>query len=95
MSNSKKATKVATKNVTKKVTKVDIQAKRFVMRKSLVGKNQIIEVTFKDGKKAIYNHDKAYEIIGEKLEKMPCWEKYSTYTCTNNLPVILRDKKLV
>lgn len=88
MGTTKKATKVAT-------IKADIQAKRFVMRKSLVGKNQIIEVNFKDGKKVIYNHDKAYEIIGEKLEKMPCWEKYKTYTCTNNIPVALRDKKLV
>ena len=28
----------------------NLQSKRFVVRKSLIGKNQIIEVTFKNGK---------------------------------------------
>jgi len=72
-----------------------MESKRFVLRKSLVGKSEIINVTFKDGKKVSYNHDLAYEVMKSKLVKMPCWEKYSNYTCTNNIPVILRDKKLV
>jgi hypothetical protein len=40
-----------------------MQSKRFVVRQSLIGKNQIIEVTFKDGRKATYNHDAAYEVM--------------------------------
>ena len=28
----------------------NLKSKRFVVRKSLIGKNQIIEVTFKNGK---------------------------------------------
>ena len=69
--------------------------KRFVLRKTLIGKNTVIEFTNKKGETRKYNHDVVFKANKAKLEAMPCWEKYSTYTCTNNLPVILRDKKLV
>jgi len=72
-----------------------IQTKRFVVRKSLVGKNQVIEVTFKSGKKAKYNHDKVYEIMKSKLDTMPCFIKYKSYTSSTSIPVILRDKKII
>lgn len=73
-----------------------LTTKRFVLRKSLIGKKQIIEVNFKDGKKVKYNHDVAFEIMSKNgLTKLPCWSKYKTYTATNNIPSILRDKKLV
>ena len=58
----------------------NLKSKRFVVRKSLIGKNQIIEVTFKNGKQVTYNHDKVYDIMKSKLE---------------TIPVILRDKELV
>ena len=70
-------------------------SKRFVIRKSLIGKNQIIEVTFKNGKQVTYNHDKVYEIMKDKLENMPCFEKYKSYTSSTSIPVVLRDKELV
>jgi hypothetical protein len=72
-----------------------IQSKRFVIRKSLIGKNQIIEVTFKSGKTFTYNHDLAYEIMKDKLNEMNCFEKYKSYTSSTSVPVILRDKQLV
>ena len=72
-----------------------LKSKRFVLRKSLIGQNQLVEVSFTNGKKALYNHDKAYEIMKDNLMKMNCWEKYKSYTCTNNIPVVLRDKELV
>lgn len=72
-----------------------IQTKRFVVRKSLVGKNQVIEVTFKSGKKAKYNHDKVYDIMKSKLDTMPCFIKYKSYTSSTSIPVILRDKKII
>ncbi len=72
-----------------------IQSKRFVIRKSLIGKNQIIEVTFKSGKTFTYNHDLAYEVMKNKLNEMNCFEKYKSYTSSTSVPVILRDKKLV
>ncbi len=70
-------------------------SKRFVIRKSLIGKNQIIKVEFKNGKTAEYNHDIAYEIMRDKLEAMACFAKYKSYTSSTNLPLILRDKQLV
>jgi len=73
-----------------------LTTKRFVLRKSLIGKKQIIEVSFKDGKKVKYDHDVAFEIMSKNgLTELPCWSKYNTYTATNNIPSILRDKKLV
>ena len=69
----------------------EIVSKRFVVRKSLIGKNAVITVNFKNGKTAKYNHDKVYEVMSEKLEKMPCWAKYKSYTASNNVPVIARE----
>ena len=70
-------------------------SKRFVIRKSLIGKNVTIEFTNKKGIKHVYNHDKAYNIMKNTLENMACFLKYKSYTATNNIPVILRDKELV
>ena len=70
----------------------NLQSKRFVVRKSLIGKNQIIEVTFKSGKTFTYNHDIVYELMKDKLNSMNCFEKYKSYTSSTSVPVILRDK---
>ena len=72
-----------------------LKSKRFVVRKSLVGKNQVIEVTFKNGKTAKYNHDKVYDILKDKLEAMPCFQKYKSYTSSNSLPVAVRGKDIL
>ena len=72
-----------------------LKSKRFVVRKSLIGKNQIITFTTKKGDNVTYNHDIVYEIMKEKLETLPCWTKYKSYTATNNIPMILRGKELV
>ena len=72
-----------------------LKSKRFVVRKSLVGKNQLIEFTNKKGDKITYNHDKVFSIMKDTLTTLPCWLKYKSYTATNNIPVILRDKELV
>ena len=72
-----------------------LKSKRFVVRKSLVGKNQVIEVTFKNGKTATYNHDKVYELLKDKLETLPCFQKYKSYTSSNSLPVAVRGKDIL
>mgnify|MGYP000113071930 FL=1 len=72
-----------------------LNSKRFVIRKSLIGKNQIINFTNKKGITIEYNHDIAYEIMKDKLNAMNCFTKYKSYTATNNIPTILRDKELV
>ncbi len=68
-----------------------LKSKRFVVRKSLIGKNQIIEVTFKNGKVAKYNHDDVYEVMKSKLETMNCWNKYKSYTSSTSMPVVTRE----
>ena len=72
-----------------------MKSKRFVGRKSLIGKNQVITFTTKKGKEVTYNHDKVYEIMKSTLESLPCWTKYKSYTATNNIPMICRNEELV
>ena len=72
-----------------------INSKRFVVRKSLLGKDETINVTFKNGNTVTYNHDKVFSIMKDSLEAMNCWAKYKSYTATNNIPKVLRDKEIV
>ena len=68
-----------------------LKSKRFVVRKSLIGKNQVIEFINKKGDTITYNHDKVYEVMKSKLETLPCWTKYKSYTASNNVPVVARE----
>jgi len=70
---------------------MELNSKRFVIRKSLIGKNAVITVNFKNGKSATYNHDKVYEVMSDKLEKMACFIKYKSYTASNNVPLVARE----
>ena len=72
-----------------------LKSKSFVVRKSLLGKDETINVTFKNGNTVTYNHDKVFAIMKDSLEAMPCWAKYKSYTATNNIPKVLRDKQIV
>ena len=72
-----------------------LTSKRFVLRQSLVGKNSIITVNFKNGNTVTYNHDKAFTIMQSTLEAMNCWSKYKSYTASNNIPKVLRETEAV
>ena len=72
-----------------------LTSKRFVLRQSLVGKDTTIQVTFKNGNKVTYSHDKAFAIMQSALEAMPCWAKYKSYTATNNVPKVLRESEAI
>ena len=69
----------------------NLNLKRFVIRKSLIGKNTTINVEFKSGKTCTYNHDKVYEIMKDKLNSLNCFQKYNSYTSSTNVPVSVRD----
>ena len=69
--------------------------KRFVVRKSLIGKTVHFDFTNKKGEKITYSHDKVFSIMKDTLTTLPCWLKYKSYTATNNIPVVLRGKELV
>jgi hypothetical protein len=74
---------------------MQLNSKRFVIRQSLIGKNTVINVEFKNGKTFTYNHDKVYEIMKDKLTSMNCFIKYKSYTSSTSVPVVLRDKEVV
>ena len=72
-----------------------LTSKRFVVRQSLLGKNTNITVTFKNGNKVTYSHDKAFSIMKSSLEAMNCWVKYKSYTASNNIPKVLRESDAI
>ena len=72
-----------------------LTSKRFVLRQSLIGKDAIITVNFKNGKTVTYNHDKAFTLMQSALESMNCWAKYKSYTATNNVPKVLRESEAI
>ena len=68
----------------------EMKSKRFVIRKSLIGKNVVITFTNKKGDVIKYNHDEVYESNKERFESMNCFQKYKSYTNTNNIPTFCR-----
>jgi len=68
--------------------------KRFVIRKSLIGKNEVITFTNKKGEAVKYNHDDVYTKFKERFEAMNCFTKYKSYTNTNCMPAFCRDMKI-
>jgi hypothetical protein len=68
-----------------------LNTKRFVIRKNLIGKGITINFTNKSGKVYTYNHDEVYKANKAKLDSMPCFIKYKSYTATNNVPTFARD----
>ena len=68
----------------------NLTTKRFVIRKTLIGKNTIITFTNKKNETFTYNHDKVYNDNKEKFDNMNCFAKYGSYTNTNNLPTFAR-----
>ena len=65
-------------------------SKRFVIRKSLIGTNTVITFTTKKGKEVTYNHDEVYNRNKERFDNMSCFQKYKSYTNTNNIPTFCR-----
>ena len=68
-----------------------LETKRFVIRKSLIGKNTIITFTNKKQEKVSYNHDEVYNTHKERFESMNCFQKYKSYTNSNAIPAFCRD----
>ena len=65
--------------------------KRFVIRKSLIGKEVTIEFVNKKGDNVKYNHDEVYNTHKDRFESMNCFQKYKSYTNTNCMPAFCRD----
>ena len=72
----------------------ELKTKRFVIRKSLIGKNVVITFTNKKQEQVSYNHDEVYNTHKDKFESMNCFNKYKSYTSTNNIPLFCRNLNL-
>ena len=73
---------------------VELKTKRFVIRKSLVGKNTVITFVNKKQETVTYNHDEVYNTHKDKFENMNCFNKYKSYTSSNNIPLFCRNLNL-
>ena len=71
-----------------------LTTKRFVIRKSLIGKNTIITFTNKKGDSISYNHDEVYNTHKDRFDSMNCFDKYKSYTNSNNMPAFARSLQL-
>ena len=79
-----------------KLNKVEeLKTKRFVIRKSLIGKNTVITFTNKKQEIVSYYHDEVYNTHKEKFESMNCFEKYKSYTNSNCVPKFCRDLQTI
>ena len=74
---------------------VELKTKRFVIRKSLIGKNTVITFVNKKQENVSYNHDEVYNTHKEKFESMNCFQKYKSYTNTNAVPAFCRNLQTI
>ena len=73
---------------------VELKTKRFVIRKSLIGKNTVITFTNKKQENVSYNHDEVYNTYKSRFESMNCFAKYKSYTNSNAIPAFCRNLAL-
>ena len=79
-----------------KLNKVEeLKTKRFVIRKSLIGKNVVISFTNKKQENVSYNHDEVYNTHNVKFDTMNCFQKYKSYTNSNSVPAFCRNHQTV
>ena len=74
---------------------VELKTKRFVIRKSLIGKNTVITFTNKKQENVSYNHDEVYNTHKDKFENMNCFAKYKSYTNSNAVPAFCRNLQTI
>lgn len=72
----------------------NITTKRFVIRKSLIGKHTIITFVNKKQETVSYNHDDVYTQHKSRFDAMPCFTKYKNYTNSNAMPAFCRDLQI-
>lgn len=69
-----------------------IERKNFVVRKSWLGRNQIITFVNNKNQKITYNHDEVLKVMLPKLKLMPCWIKRKYWSQSTDMPSNVRDK---
>jgi len=81
--------------MSKNIKVEELKTKRFVIRKSLIGKNTVITFTNKKQEIVSYNHDEVYNTHKEKFDSMNCFQKYKSYTNSNAVPAFCRNLQTI
>jgi hypothetical protein len=84
--NIQKLTKEELKEVFPPITR-----QNFVVRKSWLGRNQIITFTNNKNVKITYNHDEVLKVMLPKLNILPCWLKRGYWSQSTDMPKNVRD----
>jgi hypothetical protein len=67
-----------------------IQRANFVVRKSWLGRNQVITFVNNKNQKVTYNHDEVLNVMLPKLSIMPCWIKREYWSQSTDMPANVR-----
>ena len=67
-----------------------INRKNFVVRKSWLGRNQMITFVNNKNQVVTYNHDTILEAMLPKLSIMPCWIKREYWSQSTDMPATVR-----
>ena len=62
----------------------------FVVRKSWLGRNQVITFVNNKNQKITYSHDEVLKIMLPKLSIMPCWIKREYWSQSTDMPSNVR-----
>jgi len=84
--NIQKLTKKELKEIFPPITR-----KNFVVRKSWLGRNQIISFVNNKNVKITYNHDEVLKVMLPKLSILPCWLKRGYWSQSTDMPKNVRD----
>lgn len=74
-----------------KVVKVKA-SKRFIIRKSWIGKGFNVKFTDYDGEEFEYSHDKVYEFFKERFDNMKTFQKYKYYSQSFHFPKFILEE---
>jgi len=72
-----------------------IERKNFVVRKSWLGRNQVITFTNNKGQRITYNHDEALKVMLPKLSILPCWAKRGYWSQSTDAPMVVRHSDAI
>ena len=67
-----------------------INRKNFVVRKSWLGRNQVITFVNNKNQKITYSHDEVLKIMLPKLSIMPCWIQREYWSQSTDMPSNVR-----
>jgi hypothetical protein len=72
-----------------------IERQNFVVRKSWLGRNQVITFVNNKNQKVTYNHDEVLNVMLPKLNIMPCWIKREYWSQSTNMPANVRHLAII